>query len=165
MADGPASGHRTAEACRQRPAGQAAAPRKAAGDAMTRTAVVGLGLVGLALAWMAYRGTIGARRHVPEQYAYLGAQKRRTTLPAAYEPWTFAQFLALPIVPRDYQTAGWATVRTYTARAIRLEGYVAEVIRKHDGDVHLHLRAEPSWSCFPPGPRGAQLVTEVTPPF
>jgi hypothetical protein len=132
---------------------------------MTRTAAVGLGLVGLALAWMAYRGTIGARLHVPEPYAYLGAQKRRTTRPAAYEPWTVAQFLALPVVLQDYQTAEWATVRTYTARAIHLEGYVAEVIRQHDGDVHLHLRAEPSWSCFPLGPRGAPFVTEVTPPF
>jgi hypothetical protein len=132
---------------------------------MKRMTAVGLGLVVLALAWLAYRGAMSAHPYVLEQYVYLRAQKHRTAIPATYELWTFAQFLALPAVPQEYQTAEWATVRTSTARAIRLEGYVAEVMRQGDGDVHLHLRPEPSSQCFPPGPRGAQIVTEVTPPF
>ena len=132
---------------------------------MKRATTVGLALVGLTLAGLAYWGATSAHLRVLEQHVYLRAQKRRTMVPAAYESWTFAQFLALPAVPGAYQAAEWATVRTSTTRAIRLEGYVAEVIRKGDGDVHLHLRPEPSSQCFPPGPRGAQIVTEVTPPF
>jgi hypothetical protein len=59
----------------------------------------------------------------------------------------------------------WAIVRKSSARAIHLEGYLAEVIRRRDGDLHLHLRNAPQPQCFPSGPRGRQIVTEVTPAF
>jgi hypothetical protein len=99
----------------------------------------------------------------PWQYLSLLVQKHRTTVPAAYEPWTWADFLALPTLPRAYRAPDWAIVHSYTARAIRLEGYIAETYRWRDGDVHVHLRATPSPHCFPAGPRQAQIVTEVTP--
>ncbi len=42
------------------------------------------------------------------QYLSLVVQKGRTTVPAAYEPWTWADFLALPTVPRAYRASDWA---------------------------------------------------------
>jgi hypothetical protein len=74
---------------------------------MKRMTAVGLGLVVLGLAWLAYRGAMSAHPYVPEQYVYLKAQKHRTAIPATYELWTFAQFLALPAVPGEYQAAEW----------------------------------------------------------
>ena len=119
-----------------------------------------LGFLGIAYA--AATVLLGA---TPWQYLSLMAQKGRTTVPAAYEPWTWADFLALPTLPRAYRASDWALVQGYTARAIRLEGYIAEAYRWRDGDVDVHLRAAPSAHCFPGGPRQAQIVTEVTPAF
>jgi hypothetical protein len=127
-------------------------------------ALVGM-LSTLALLGIAYAVATVILGATPWQSLYLGVQKHRTTVPAAYEPWTWAQFLALPAVPRAYREADWATVRAFSARAISLEGYLAEVMRQRDGDVHLHLRHMPAPQCFPPGPRGEQIVTEVTPAF
>jgi hypothetical protein len=101
----------------------------------------------------------------PWQYLSLVVQKGRTTVPVAYEPWAWADFLTLPTVPRAYPAPDWTTVQGYTARAISLEGYMAEAYRWRDGDLHVHLRAAPSAHCFPGGPRQAQIVTEVPPAF
>jgi len=119
----------------------------------------------LALVGIAYAVATAILGATPWQYLYLVVQKQRTTLPAAYEPWMWADFLALPTVPRAYRASDWATVQGYTARAISLEGYIAEAYRWRDGDVHVHLRAAPSAYCFPGGARQAQIVTEVTPAF
>lgn len=109
------------------------------------------------------------------QYRYLLEVKNRTEVPAHYEPLTIAQFLALPALPSGYEAGDWEIVRAHTARAVSLEGYIAEVRRVRDGwnygplpwkgDVHLHLREHPEPQCFPDGPRGGQVVTEVTPHF
>jgi hypothetical protein len=119
----------------------------------------------MSLLGIAYAVATVALGATPWQYLSLVVQKHRTTVPVAYEPWTWVDFLALPTLPRAYRAPDWATVHGYTARAIRLEGYIAEAYRWRDGDVHVHLRATPSPHCFPAGPRQAQIVTEVTPAF
>lgn len=112
---------------------------------------------------------------LPSQRAYLREQKNRVEIPAHYEPLTFADFLALPSLGARYTVADWDIVRAHSQRAVSVEGYLAEVIRAQDGatygrppeqgDLHLHLRPTPQPRCFPDGPRGMQLVTEVTPHF
>ena len=109
------------------------------------------------------------------QYRYLLEVKNRTEVPPQYEALTLAQFLALPALPLGYEDGDWEAVRGHTARAVSLEGYVGEVRRVRDGwnygplpwkgDVHVHLRDQPQPRCFPDGPRGGQIVTEVTPHF
>lgn len=109
------------------------------------------------------------------QHGYLLGVKNRTEVPAEYEPLTFAQFLALPALQLGYEDGDWEAVRAHSARAVSMEGYIAEVRRVRDGwnygklpwegDVHLHLRDQPQPQCFPDGPRGGQVVTEVTPHF
>lgn len=109
------------------------------------------------------------------QGRYLLAQKNRTEVPGHYEPFTFPDFLALPALSAEYPAAEWGLVRAHSGRAVSLEGYLAEVRQVHDGlnygrwpwdgDLHLHLREQPQPHCFPGGARGAQVVTEVTPPF
>ena len=130
-------------------------------------AVVGLVLSGVLL--LASCGILSP------QYRYLLEVKNRIEVPAVYEPLTFAQFLALPVLPLGYEDGDWEAVRAHTARAVSMEGYIAEVRRVRDGwnygplpwkgDVHLHLRDRRQPQCFPDGPRGGQLVTEVTPHF
>ena len=110
-----------------------------------------------------------------EQHRYLVEQKNRTTVPAAFELLTFAEFLALPSLPVEYRPSDWEMVRRYSQRGVSLEGYLAEVVQWYDGltygrlpwqgDVHLHLRERPQPGCFPEGPRSGQLVAEVTPYF
>jgi hypothetical protein len=78
---------------------------------------------------MAYAVATAILGATPWQYLSLVVQKQRTALPAAYEPWTWADFLALPTVLRAYRAPAWATVQGYTARAIHLEGYIAEAYR------------------------------------
>jgi hypothetical protein len=99
------------------------------------------------------------------QYVYLLRQKRRVTIPAAYAPVTWADFLALPELPKAYGAANWATVQAYSRRGVSLEGYIAETLRMPDGDLHVHLRSTPSLQCFPKDHRDEQIVTEVTPDF
>jgi hypothetical protein len=122
--------------------------------------VLALGLAGLG--YVTFRALAGAP---PWQYVYLHWQKRRVTIPSAYEPLTWADFLALPELPKAYGAADWDTVRTYSARGVSLDGYIAEVLRMPDGDLHVHLRSTPSPHCFPKGHREEQIVTEVTPDF
>ncbi len=99
------------------------------------------------------------------QHRYLSEQKNRTQVPAQYAPLTFADFLALPTRPGGITAADWEGVLARTPRAVSLEGYIAEVIPAPDGDFHVHLRERRQPGCFPEGPRGEQLVTEVTPAF
>jgi len=109
------------------------------------------------------------------QGRYLIEQKNRVEVPAQYEPLSFAEFLALPTLPPDYTARDWETVRATSARAVSLEGYIAEVRQVYDGpmygrgpwagDLHVHLREQPQPQCFPPGPRNTQIVTEATPHF
>jgi hypothetical protein len=111
----------------------------------------------------------------PAQYRYLTEQKNRLDIPAHYEPLTFVTFLALPALPADYAASDWAIVRSYTQLAVSLDGYIAEVFAARDGatygrppdqgDLHVHLRDAQLPQCNPAGPRGGQIVTEVTPPF
>jgi hypothetical protein len=101
----------------------------------------------------------------PWQYIELLRQKRRVTIPSAYAPLTWADFLHLPVLPTAYGVAAWETVQAYAAQGVSLEGYIAETLRMPDGDLHLHLRSSPSPQCFPKGHREAQIVTEVTPHF
>ena len=113
-------------------------------------------------------------RHT-DQHRYLDEQKNRTDTPARYERLTFAEFLALPTVPERYTVPDWESVRTQTRRGVRLEGYIAEVIRASDGatyrrppdqgDLHVHLRAARQPQCGVGGLRNQQIVTEVTPHF
>lgn len=109
------------------------------------------------------------------QLSYLIEQKNRVAIPSRYEPLTFAEFLTLPPLPAEYTASDWDLVRSHTQRSVRVEGYIAEVIPTMDGttyghlpaegDFHLHLREMRQSGCFPPGPRGEQLVAEVTPHF
>jgi hypothetical protein len=109
------------------------------------------------------------------QKRYLVAEKNRREVPTHYEPLTFGEFLTLPALPESYGESDWELVRAHTGRAVSLEGYIAEVRRAPDGwnygrpfwegDIHLHLREAPQCQCFPDGPRGGQIVTEVTPHF
>lgn len=109
------------------------------------------------------------------QYRYLLEVKNRQEVPPQYEALSFAEFLALPALPLAYEDGNWEAVRAHNARAVSLEGYVGEVRRVRDGwnygplpwkgDVHVHLRDHPQPRCFPDGPRGGQIVTEVTPHF
>jgi len=96
-------------------------------------------------------------------------------MPSHYEPITFEEFLALPALPARYTASDWEIVRRSTQRGVSVEGYIAEVIATTDGATygrppaeggfHLHLRATRQPECSPGGPRGGQLVTEVTPHF
>lgn len=109
------------------------------------------------------------------QLSFLIEQKNRVAIPSHYEPLTFAEFLALPSLPAEYTASDWGLVRAHTQRSVSIEGYIAEVIPAMDGatygrppeegDVHLHLRETRQPGCFPRGPRGKQLVAEVTPHF
>ncbi len=109
------------------------------------------------------------------QHSYLSEQKNRVEGPSHYERLTFADFLALPALPARYSAADWEIVRAQSRRAVRLEGYIAEVIHARDGatygrppdegDFHLHLREAREPQCAPESPRGRQIVTEVTPHF
>jgi len=109
------------------------------------------------------------------QRSYLTEQKNRVESPSHYEPIPFEAFLALPALPARYTASDWEIVRRHTQRGVSVEGYIAEVIAATDGatygrppaegDFHLHLRATRQPECSPGGPRGAQLVTEVTPHF
>ncbi len=109
------------------------------------------------------------------QHTHLSEQKNRVVVPSDYEPLTFADFLALPALPARYTAADWEIVRAQSRRAVHLEGYIAEVIHARDGatydrppdegDFHVHLRATRQPECSPEGPRGRQVVTEVTPHF
>jgi hypothetical protein len=109
------------------------------------------------------------------QGRYLIVEKNREAVPSHYESLTYAEFLGLPALHADYTEQDWAIVRREAQRAVSLEGYIAEVRQVHDGptygewpwegDLHLHLRDRPQSQCFPPGPRGNQIVTEVTPYF
>ncbi len=101
----------------------------------------------------------------PWQYVYLLRQKRRVRMPSSYTPLTWAAFLQLPELPKAYGAADWRTVRAYSRRGVSLEGYVAEILRMHDGDLHVNLRSTPPPHCFPKGQREEQIVTEVTPDF
>ncbi len=109
------------------------------------------------------------------QRSYLIEQKNRVEIPSQYEPMTFAGFLTLPALPARYTASDWQVVRTYTQRAVSLEGYIAEVIHARDGatygrppdegDFHIHLREAREPQCAPESPRDRQIVTEVTPHF
>ncbi|MFN3476379.1 MAG: hypothetical protein ACK4Z6_02330 [Candidatus Methylomirabilales bacterium] len=109
------------------------------------------------------------------QLSYLIEQKNRVAIPSRYEPLTFGEFLALPSLPAEYTASDWGLVLAHTGRSVSLEGYIAEVIPAMDGatygrppeegGVHLHLRETRQPGCFPGGPRGRQLVAEVTPHF
>jgi hypothetical protein len=101
----------------------------------------------------------------PSQYVFLLRQKRRLAIPPTYTPLTWEEFLHLPEPPKAYGSADWAMVRRYSAQAVSLEAYIAEVRRMPDGDVHVHLRPTPSPQCFPKGHRETQIVSEVTPNF
>jgi hypothetical protein len=110
-----------------------------------------------------------------EQGRYLVEQKNRVEVPTRYESMTFKEFLALPSLSTSYTDGQWQQVRAQSARAVSIEGYIAEVRQVFDGpmygkgpwagDLHVHLREQPQSQCFPPGPRGEQIVTEVTPHF
>jgi len=88
---------------------------------------------------------------------------------------TFAEFLALPLVPEQYTSSVWEKVRTQTQRSVSLEGYIAEVMRAADGatygrprehgDFHVHLPEAKVARCWPDGPQNQQIVTEITPHF
>lgn len=131
-------------------------------------AAVSLGLAGGAFL------VLSAGSH-PAQRAYLIQQKNRVAIPSHYEPLTFAEFLALPPLPAEYRAPEWDLVERHTQRPVSLEGYIAEVIAWPDGwnygrhwwegDLHVHLREARPGTCFPEGPRGNQIVTEVTPAF
>ena len=109
------------------------------------------------------------------QHRYLTEQKNRQDIPAHYEPMTFAEFLALPLVAEKYTNSDWETVRTHTQRSVSLEGYIAELMRAADGatygrpaeqgDFHVHLREAKAPRCWPAGPQNQQIVTEITPHF
>ena len=109
------------------------------------------------------------------QHRYLTEQKNRFEISTHYEPLTFADFLALPAIPAHYSTSDWDTVRQQTQRAVSLEGYIAELIQARDGttygrppdqgDLHVHLRDVRPSQCGLAGPRGGQIVTEITPHF
>jgi hypothetical protein len=109
------------------------------------------------------------------QHRYLTEQKNRQDIPVHYEPVTFAEFLALPVVPERHTTSDWEMVRTQTQRSVRLEGYIAEVMRAADGttygrppeqgDFHVHVREAKRPHCWPEGPQKQQIATEVTPHF
>ena len=109
------------------------------------------------------------------QGRYLIEQKNREEVPSHYESLTYAEFLALPALTDHYSEQDWTIVRQESLRAVRLEGYIAEVRQIFDGpmygewpwegDFHVHLRERPQPQCFPPGPRHDQIVTEVTPHF
>lgn len=74
---------------------------------------------------------------------------------------TFADFLGLPVLSERYTASEWEIVRTYTQRAVSVEGYIAEVIAVRDGatygrspaegDFHVHLRAIRQPECSPGG--------------
>jgi len=110
-----------------------------------------------------------------QQGRYLVDQKNRVEVPPQYEPMTFKEFLALPTLSTSYTDAEWGLVRAQSERAVNIEGHIAEVRQVYDGpmygkgpwagDLHVHLREQPQSQCFPPGPRGNQIVTEVTPHF
>ncbi len=77
------------------------------------------------------------------QHRYLIEQKKRSDVPEQYATLTFAEFLALPARPGGYTAADWEGSLARTPRAVRLEGYIAEVISAPDGDFHVHLREQP----------------------
>jgi hypothetical protein len=121
------------------------------------------GVLVLALGGVGYsRVIVGAS---PWQYVYLLRQKRRITISSSYAPVTWADFLGLLELPKAYGAADWDTVQAYSARRISPEGYIAEILRMPDGDLHVHLRSTPSRQYIPKGHHEAQIVTEATPAF
>ncbi len=85
----------------------------------------------LALGGTGYVIIQGLTGGAPGQYVYLLRQKRRVAIPASYEPLTWADFLALPTLPKAYGAPEWATVTAYSARGVSLAGYIAETLRRH----------------------------------
>lgn len=90
----------------------------------------------------------------PAPLRVLRAGKQRTTAPARTEPFTFADFRALP------HAAPLAEVRRLQSRGVVAEGWVQRMLWASDGDLHLELVDAPRG---PASADTAYVTAELTP--
>jgi hypothetical protein len=103
---------------------------------------------------------------------HLALQKRRTEIPPAYAPITYAWFAQLP-TPETRTAPELAAIDEMERQAVTLAGYIVRVIpvptevargQATEWEFHLHLRVGPAQRCeYQDDPRN--LVTVVTPAF
>jgi len=102
---------------------------------------------------LAYRHLLGQGPFASVEARHLRDMKERTAMPAAFTPWTFTDFTALP------HAAPLTRYASIEQRGVSLEGYVTGMLHASDGDVHLEIGAVPRI-----GGVDAQYVTgEITP--
>ena len=110
---------------------------------------------GALVLWLAL-AMLGFAPGAAPEASHLREMKRRTAEPAAYTPYTLADFQALPHgIPRE-------RYMPIEGRAVSFECWNQRMMMAGDGDAHLELAATPRAS----GGRDTVYVTgEVTPAF
>lgn len=112
-------------------------------------------LTGALVLWVAL-GILGEAPGSAPESRHLRAMKKRLAVPAAYTPYSLADFQALPHgIALEHRVARERT-------AVSFEGFNQRMMMAGDGDAHLELVASPR----APGGRDTVYVTaEVTPSF
>jgi hypothetical protein len=101
---------------------------------------------------------------VPEadRAAHLQDAKNRLDDPPHLVAMSIAEIIGLPTFPRAYSRGDLARISELEARGVVVDGFVARVIPKEDGDYHIQITQAPRGQCLDHDTRD-QLITELTP--
>lgn len=111
-------------------------------------------LLGLAVVLL-FLQLVGKAPWSPPAMRHLRAMKDRAGVPAAYTPYAFRDFLALPHHRPLDETAA------IERRGVSFTGYVQYMLASTDGDYHLELAPTPRRDA----PDTTYVTAEVTPAF
>jgi hypothetical protein len=106
-------------------------------------------------ALMGYLHVLGKGPFATLEMRHLREMKERTTAPASYAPVTFEDFAALP---HRLSVAEYSAIER---RGVSLEGYVQNMLRASDGDIHLEIVPRPDSA----GAVQMYVTGEITPGF
>lgn len=106
-------------------------------------------------ALMGYLHVLGKGPFASLEMRHLREMKDRDSAPASYEPYGFEDFAALP---HRLSVAEYSVIER---RGVSLEGYVQNMLRAADGDIHLEIVPRPDSA------RAFQMYVtgEITPGF
>jgi hypothetical protein len=120
---------------------------------VTLRLVAAAALAAALLLLLAYFHLVGRGPFASAAARHLRAMKGRTAEPAAFTPYAFPDFAALP------HGAPLPRYAPIERRAVALEGYVTGMLHASDGDVHLEIGTEPRHDAA----EGLYVTGEITP--
>jgi hypothetical protein len=97
-----------------------------------------------------------------EREAHLNEMKQRLDDPPRLTPMTITDIAALARFPRAYSRQQLAEISAIEQRGVVVEGFLARLRRRSDGDFHLQLTETWPGRCLNQD-TADQLITELTP--